>query len=119
MELIDPVGYLDFLGLIARAEYILTDSGGIQEEVTAPSVNKRAFVLRTSTERPEAVESGHVSLVGVDPQRFPKAIESEKKTMVTAMRPRKSLKSSSMSFRRTDCPEMPSGAMKSAFSEAL
>lgn len=81
MELIDPVGYLDFLGLIARAEYILTDSGGIQEEVTAPSVNKRAFVLRTSTERPEAVESGHVSLVGVDPQRFPKAIESEKKTM--------------------------------------
>lgn len=81
MKLIDPVGYLDFLGLIARAEYILTDSGGIQEEVTAPSINKRAFVLRTSTERPEAVESGHVVIVGVDPQRFPKAIESEKKTM--------------------------------------
>ncbi len=81
MQLIDPVGYLDFLGLIARAEYVLTDSGGIQEEVTAPSLNKRAFVLRTSTERPEAVESGHVSIVGVDPQRFPEVIKSEKKTM--------------------------------------
>jgi UDP-N-acetylglucosamine 2-epimerase (non-hydrolysing) len=81
MNLMDPVGYLDFIGLIARAEYILTDSGGIQEEITAPSINKRAFVLRTSTERPEAVESGHVVVVGVDPQRFPGIIESEEKIM--------------------------------------
>jgi UDP-N-acetylglucosamine 2-epimerase (non-hydrolysing) len=56
---------------------VLTDSGGIQEEVTAPSINKKVFVLRTSTERPEAVESGHATLVGVDQDRFPLMIKRE------------------------------------------
>ena len=62
----DPVGYLDFLALMSSAEYIITDSGGIQEEVTAPSLNKRVFVFREQTERPEAVESGHATVVGTD-----------------------------------------------------
>ena len=71
IHIIEPVGYLDFLSLMDRCSFILTDSGGIQEEVTAPSINKRAFVLRTSTERQEAIDSGHVTLVGVDPEEFP------------------------------------------------
>ena len=58
-------------------EFVLTDSGGIQEEVTAPSINKKVFVLRTSTERPEAVESGHATVVGVDPNEFPSTIKRE------------------------------------------
>jgi UDP-N-acetylglucosamine 2-epimerase (non-hydrolysing) len=76
IHIIEPVGYLDFLSLLERCEFVMTDSGGIQEEVTAPSINKRAFVLRTSTERQEAVKSGHVSVVGVDPAVFPKKIRT-------------------------------------------
>jgi len=75
IEIIEPVSYLVFLGLMKRSKYILTDSGGIQEEVTAPSINRRAFVLRTSTERPEAIKSGHVSVVGVSPKEFPLRIQ--------------------------------------------
>ncbi len=75
IEIIEPVSYLLFIGLMKRAKYILTDSGGIQEEATAPSINRRVFVLRTSTERPEAVASGHVSVVGVNPKEFPKKIQ--------------------------------------------
>lgn len=70
LRIINPVPYLDFLALMKHAKFILTDSGGIQEEVTAPALNKRVFVLRTSTERPEAVDSGHATLVGIDPDRF-------------------------------------------------
>jgi UDP-N-acetylglucosamine 2-epimerase (non-hydrolysing) len=74
IHLIEPPGYLDFLSLLESCSFVLTDSGGIQEEVTAPSINKKVFVLRTSTERPEAVESGHATVVGVDPETFPTAI---------------------------------------------
>jgi UDP-N-acetylglucosamine 2-epimerase (non-hydrolysing) len=52
-----------------RCEYVLTDSGGVQEEATAPNVRRRAFVLRRSTERPEAVAAGFAEVVGTDPRR--------------------------------------------------
>ncbi|MGY5871223.1 MAG: UDP-N-acetylglucosamine 2-epimerase (non-hydrolyzing) [Candidatus Thorarchaeota archaeon] len=77
IKIVDPPGYLEFLALMKKCKFILTDSGGIQEEATAPSINKRVFVLRTSTERPEAVDSGHATVVGVDPKHFPKMITSE------------------------------------------
>lgn len=77
INVVDPPGYLEFLALMRDCKYVLTDSGGIQEEVTAPSINKRVFVLRTSTERPEAVASGHATVVGVDPDKFPKMIREE------------------------------------------
>jgi len=67
VQLIDPVGYFDFLTLEKNCEFIMTDSGGIQEEATAPSINKKVFVLRISTERPEAVKSGHAVVVGINP----------------------------------------------------
>ena len=70
-RIIEPVSYLDFLLLMKKCSFILTDSGGIQEEATAPSINKKVFVLRTSTERPEAVKSGHAKVVGVNPEEFP------------------------------------------------
>jgi UDP-N-acetylglucosamine 2-epimerase (non-hydrolysing) len=74
IRVIEPVAYLDFLSLMKNCSFILTDSGGIQEEATAPSINKRVFVLRTSTERPEAVRSGHAEVVGLDPKEFPRLI---------------------------------------------
>lgn len=60
--LIEPVEYLPFVYLMGRADLILTDSGGIQEE--APSLGKPVLVLRDTTERPEAVAAGTVRLVG-------------------------------------------------------
>lgn len=61
--LIEPLEYTPFVNLIAKSYLILTDSGGIQEE--APSLGKPVLVLRTETERPEAVEAGTVKMVGV------------------------------------------------------
>lgn len=60
-----PLGYLDFLALIAQAKVIITDSGGVQEESTALGVP--CLTLRASTERPITVEQGTNTLVGADP----------------------------------------------------
>ena len=64
VHLIEPQDYLPFVYLMGRAHLILTDSGGIQEE--APSLGKPVLVMRTTTERPEAVAAGTVRLVGTD-----------------------------------------------------
>lgn len=66
--LLEPQDYLPFVYLMSRAHLILTDSGGIQEE--APSLGKPVLVMRETTERPEAVEAGTVSLVGTDRERI-------------------------------------------------
>ncbi|MGF1878015.1 UDP-N-acetylglucosamine 2-epimerase (non-hydrolyzing) [Photobacterium frigidiphilum] len=62
--LIEPQQYLPFIFLMSKANIILTDSGGIQEE--APSLGKPVLVMRDTTERPEAVSAGTVKLVGTD-----------------------------------------------------
>jgi UDP-N-acetylglucosamine 2-epimerase (non-hydrolysing) len=62
--LIEPQDYVPFVYLMSQSEIILTDSGGIQEE--APSLGKPVLVFRDTTERPEAVASGTVRLVGTD-----------------------------------------------------
>jgi UDP-N-acetylglucosamine 2-epimerase (non-hydrolysing) len=59
IKIIDPLGYFDFLKLLRKCKFVITDSGGVQEEITSPQVNKRALVLRDCTERPESVDSGH------------------------------------------------------------
>ena len=64
VRLIDPLSYVDFVDLMCRAHFLLTDSGGVQEE--APSLGKPVLVMREKTERPEAVESGTAVLVGTD-----------------------------------------------------
>ncbi len=64
VQLMPPKGYLDFLMLMKEASFIITDSGGIQEEATAPNIRKKVFVLRQSTERPEAVTTGFSEVVG-------------------------------------------------------
>lgn len=62
--LIDPLQYEEFIYLMSQAYFIITDSGGIQEE--APSLGKPVLVMRDTTERPEAVAAGTVKLVGCD-----------------------------------------------------
>ena len=62
--IVEPLAYGGFARLLDRADIVLTDSGGVQEE--APSLGKPVLVMRDTTERPEAVEAGTVKLVGTD-----------------------------------------------------
>lgn len=62
-----PVGYLDFVGLEARARFVLTDSGGVQEETSALGVP--CFTLRSGTERPITLDQGTNILLGLNPER--------------------------------------------------
>lgn len=64
VHLIDPLQYQPFVNLMAKSYFIITDSGGMQEE--APSLGKPVLVVRKETERPEAVEAGTVKLAGVE-----------------------------------------------------
>jgi len=64
VHLIPPLEYLPFIYLMSQSYFVLTDSGGIQEE--APGLGKPVLVMRDTTERPEAVEAGTVKLVGTD-----------------------------------------------------
>jgi UDP-N-acetylglucosamine 2-epimerase (non-hydrolysing) len=66
LTLCSPLGYLDFLGLEAKAAFVLTDSGGVQEETSALGV--RCFTLRDSTERPVTTELGTNTVLGADPR---------------------------------------------------
>jgi len=74
--LIPPLDYLPFVYLMNKSYLILTDSGGVQEE--APSLGKPVLVMRTTTERPEAVEAGGVRLVGTS---FEKIVENVKELL--------------------------------------
>lgn len=68
MFFIEPLQYLEFVYLMEKATIVLTDSGGIQEE--APGLGKPVLVMRDTTERPEALASGTVHLVGTDYQKI-------------------------------------------------
>lgn len=64
IHLIDPLDVVDFHNLAARSYFIMSDSGGVQEE--APSLGKPVLVLRDTTERPEGIKAGTLKLVGTD-----------------------------------------------------
>lgn len=68
VRLSPSLGYLEFLGLEANARFVLTDSGGIQEETSALGV--RCFTLRDTTERPITVEYGTNTMLGMNPERI-------------------------------------------------
>ncbi len=68
IHLVDPLCYEDLVSMMKASYFVMTDSGGIQEE--APSLCKPVLVLRESTERPEAVEAGVAEIVGVDQDKI-------------------------------------------------
>ncbi len=76
LQILPPLGYLDFLILMKNCEVIITDSGGIQEEATTPSLRKPVVVIRRSTERPEAVEAGFAKVVGTEESEILAATEA-------------------------------------------
>ena len=65
---IEPLQYLEFVHLMSKSTIVLTDSGGIQAE--APGLGKPVLVMRDTTERPEALKSGTVHLVGTDYEKI-------------------------------------------------
>lgn len=89
--LIDPLNVEDMHNLMYRSYMLMTDSGGLQEE--APSLGKPVLVLRTETERPEAVDAGTVKLAGIDEEEIYKEAklliedEDEYNTMARAINP--------------------------------
>ena len=84
IHLIEPVPYKAFVALMDRSQFILTDSGGIQEE--APTLGKPVLVMRDTTERPEAIAAGVAKLVGAQTQ----AIVSEAKRLISDVQARES-----------------------------
>ena len=72
IHLIAPLDVVDFHNLAAKSYFIMTDSGGVQEE--APSLGKPVLVLRDTTERPEGVSAGTLKLVGTEPAKVKAAM---------------------------------------------
>lgn len=70
IHLIDPLDVVDFHNLAAKSTFIMTDSGGVQEE--APALGKPVLVLRDTTERPEGIQAGTLKLVGTEPGKVEK-----------------------------------------------
>ncbi len=73
LNLIDPLGYIEFLALIKNAKFVLTDSGGIQEETTILDIP--CLTLRNETERPITVQMGTNEIVGLDETKIKQSIE--------------------------------------------
>jgi len=68
IKLLDPLPYIEFLGLMSNAKLVVTDSGGIQEETTCLGI--QCITVRDNTERPVTVESGTNHLAGTDPEKI-------------------------------------------------
>ena len=73
--LLDSVGYFEMLELMKNCSFIVTDSGGIQEEATASKIRKKVLVTRKTTDRPEAVDAGMSQVIGIEKKNIIKAIK--------------------------------------------
>ena len=67
LQIISPQGYLEFLALMRNMRVVMTDLGGLQKETIHLKIKKSVLVLRSSTERPEAVIHGFAKVVGTNP----------------------------------------------------
>lgn len=75
ISLINAVGYFEMILLMKKCRFILSDSGGIQEEATSPKIRKKVLVMRKSTDRPEAVMEGFSELIGIKKESIVNAIK--------------------------------------------
>jgi len=74
IQVIDTVGYFDMISLMRNCKFIVSDSGGIQEEATSPKIRKKVLIVRKTTDRPEAVDAGISELVGTNQKSIKKSI---------------------------------------------
>lgn len=79
IKLLDAVGYFDMLKLMKECKFIITDSGGIQEEATSPLIMKKVLVIRETTDRPESVRYNYSRVVGTKKDNILKAIKNTEK----------------------------------------
>jgi len=79
ITLIKPVGYFDMLLMMKKCKFILTDSGGIQEEATSPKIRKKVVVIRKTTDRPEAVKTGFSEMTKIETNSILKSIKNNSK----------------------------------------
>ncbi len=86
IHLINSVGYFEMLELMKKCSFIITDSGGLQEEATSPTIRKKVLILRKSTDRPEAVKTGFADLVGLSYRSIRTAIKSTSKNPIIPKR---------------------------------
>lgn len=77
VQLLPPQGYLDFLTLLKNSKFIVTDSGGIQEEATSPLLLKKVLVIRNSTERQEAIDFGIAQIIPINRKKIANHIDFE------------------------------------------
>lgn len=70
IRLLNIVGYFDMLKLMKNCRFIITDSGGIQEEATSPLIRKKVLVIRKTTDRPESVDMGFSKVIGTNKQNI-------------------------------------------------
>lgn len=76
-----PLGYLNFMFLLSECTFVISDSGGIQEE--GVTLSKRVMLIRDKTERPEGIASGYVELTGTNPERILSSINSHVSEVTT------------------------------------
>jgi len=74
IKLIPSVGYFEMLNLMKKCKFILTDSGGIQEEATSPLIHKKVLIARKSTDRQEAVDAGLAEVIGTNSAKISQII---------------------------------------------
>lgn len=86
ITIVKSVGYFEMLELMKRCSFIITDSGGIQEEATSPKINKKVVVVRKSTDRPEAVKAGFSTITGLS---YPKILSGIKEAAENPVPPKK------------------------------
>jgi len=75
IQLLSSVGYFEMIELMKKCSFIISDSGGIQEEVTSPKIRKKVVIIRKTTDRPEAVKSGYAKLAGISYNKILNSIE--------------------------------------------
>jgi len=75
IQVLNSVGYFDILELMKNCSFIVTDSGGIQEEATSPLIRKKVLVVRKTTDRPEAVETKMAEIIGLNEKNISKSIK--------------------------------------------
>jgi len=79
INIFPAVGYFDMLNLMKKCTFIISDSGGVQEEATSPKIRKKVIVVRKTTDRPEAIKDGYSELIGTSTSRIKEAIKRNMK----------------------------------------
>jgi len=76
INMIPPLGYFDMLKVMKESKFIITDSGGIQEEATSPKLSKKVLIIRKTSDRPESVKLGYSEMVGTKTEKITLAINN-------------------------------------------